>query len=155
MSCSSHGVNSKCKVDFLISLVVLKVGVLGSTPEDIYLLRQKIENFSWFFLRSQVEAVIGGRCGLRFPSRQQSKRMLLLQKEPKSLQTTLISERSLKLLVSSVSLILNAYAQREELQTWHSYIGTTVTGTFLLWAALHHQHLPVPVAQRRVIHVFS
>lgn len=52
---------------FLTSLVNLKVCVLGSIPEDIYLLRKKLENFSWFFLRSQVEAVIGDRCWALFP----------------------------------------------------------------------------------------
>lgn len=76
--------------------------MLGSTSEDIYLLRQKLENFSWFFLSSEVEAVIESRCGLCFPSRQQSKWTLSLQKEPKSLQPTLTSE---SLVIAFFSLI--------------------------------------------------
>lgn len=59
---------------------------------------------------------------LCFPSRQHGKWTLSSQKGPKSLQTTLVSENSLELLLSSVSLILNAHAQREELQTCHSQV---------------------------------
>lgn len=54
------GVNSRCKADFFFSLASLKVCVLGSLPEDIYVLRKELESFSWFFISSQFEAVIDG-----------------------------------------------------------------------------------------------
>lgn len=66
---SSYGVTSRCKMDFFFSNFpgILKFYVLGSILEDMHLLRKKLENFSWLFLNSQVEAVIGGRCWALFP----------------------------------------------------------------------------------------